>query len=120
MKASSFISEFMAMKYVCKYLRGLQYKLYMMGVSCDKPSYIFIDNQPVLANTTSPDLILKKKLQSIAYYFVREGSVREEWRTMYVNTHDNPANLLTKVLPSGEKRRKFVCIILQHIFGPVD
>lgn len=58
--------------------------------------------------------------QSIAYHFVREGSARDEWRTAYVNTHLNPADLLTKPLASGEKRTGFVRMILQHLFGAVD
>ena len=119
-ETSSFGSEFMAMKHVCEYLRGLRYKLRMMGIPCDGPSYIFGDNQSVLHNTTSPDSTLKKKSQSIAYHFVREGSARDEWRTTYINTHDNPSDLLTKVLPAGEKRRRFVRMILHHIFGTVD
>ena len=58
----------------------------------------------MLANTTIPDSTLKKKSQSIAYHFVREGVARDEWRTSYVNIHDNEADLLTKQLPHGEKR----------------
>ena len=79
--------------------------------------YISGDNQSVLANTTIPESTLKKKLQSIAYHFIREGVARDEWRTSYVNTHENEADLLTKVLPSGEKRRGFVRRLLHHIFG---
>ena len=70
--------------------------------------HIYGDNQSVLANTTIPDSTLKKKLQSIAYHFVREGAARDEWRTTYVNTNENEADLLTKQLPSGEKRKGFV------------
>jgi hypothetical protein len=61
----------------------------------------------------------RKKNQSIAYHFVWEGVARDEWRTTYVNTHDNEADLLTKLLPSGERRNNgcFVHSILHHIFG---
>ena len=76
----------------------------MMGIPVDGPAYIFGDNKSVLANTTIPDSTLKKKSQSIAYHFVREGVARDEWRTTYVNTNDNEADLLTKLLPFGEKR----------------
>ena len=75
----SFGSEFIAMKQCCEYVRGLRYKLRMMGISCDDPTFIYGDNQSVLANTTVPDLTLKKKLQSITYHFVREGAARDEW-----------------------------------------
>jgi hypothetical protein len=115
-ESSSFGSEFIAMKQCCEYIRGLRYKLRMMGIPCEGPAYIYGDNQSVLANTTIPDSTLKKKSQSIAYHFVREGSARDEWRTTYVSTHENEADLLTKQLPSGEKRRSFVKNILHHIF----
>ena len=88
-----------------------------MGIPCTSPAFIFGDNQSVLANSTIPDSTLKKKSQSIAYHFVREGDARDEWRTTYVNTHLNPADLLTKTLPSGEKRKTFVRMILHYIFG---
>ena len=105
------------MKQCCEYLRGLRYKLRMMGIPIDGPAYIYGDNQSVLANTTIPDSTLKKKSQSIAYHFVREGAARDEWRTTYVNTNDNEADLLTKQLPSGDKRRGFVRSVLHHIFA---
>jgi hypothetical protein len=115
-ETSSFGSEFIAMKQCCEYLRGLRYKLRMMGIPCEGPAYIQGDNQSVLANTTIPDSTLKKKSQSIAYHLVREGAARDEWRTAYVNTHENEADLLTKLLPSGEKRHGFVKRVLHHIF----
>ena len=116
-ESSSFGSEFIAMKQCCEYLRGLRYKLRMMGIPVEGPAYIQGDNQSVLANTTIPDSTLKKKSQSIAYHFVREGSARDEWRTSYVNTHENEADLLTKILPFGAKRIGFVRNLLHHIFG---
>ena len=104
------------MKHCCEFNRGLWYTLRMMGIPCEDPAYIQGDNQSVLANTIIPDSTLKKKNQSIAYHFVREGAARDECRTTYVSTHDNEADLLTKLLPSGEKRKSFVQRILHHIF----
>ena len=69
-ESSSFGSEFIAMKQCCEYLRGLRYKLRMMGIDVYGPCYIQGNNQSVLANTTIPELALKKKSQSIAYHFV--------------------------------------------------
>ena len=51
-ESSSFGSEFCAMKLCCEYLRGLRYKLRMMGIPVNGPTYIHGDNQSVLANTT--------------------------------------------------------------------
>ena len=74
-----------------------------MGIPVEGPTCIYGNNQSVLANTTIPDSTLKKKSQNTAYHFVCEGVARDEWRTLYVNTHDNEADLLTKQLPHGEK-----------------
>ena len=104
------------MKQCCEYLHGLRYKLRMMGIPVDGPSYIFGDNQSVLANTTIPESTLKKKSQSITYHFVQEGSARGEWWTTYINTHENESDLLTKALTSGDKRRKFVQRLLHYIY----
>ena len=101
-ESSSFGSEFVAMKQCCEYLRGLRYKLRMLGIPVRDHCYVYGDNQSVLCNTTIPDSTLKKKSQSIAYHFVREGAARDEWRTAYVNTHENEADLLTKPLPASE------------------
>ena len=95
------------MKQCTKYICGLRYKLRMMGIPCTLPAFIFGDSQSVFANTTIPDSTLNKKSQSIAYHFFRKGAARYEWSTTYVNTHLNPADLLTKTLPSGEKQTNF-------------
>ncbi len=115
-ETSSFGSEFVAMKQCCEYLRGLRYKLRMMGIPVNGPCYVMGDNQSVLANTSDPGSTLKKKSQSIAYHFIREGVARQEWRTAYVNTRENESDLLTKLLPFGEKRKQFVRNLLHHIF----
>jgi hypothetical protein len=114
-ETSTFGSEFVAMKQACEYIRGLRYKLRMMGITVDEPTFIFGDNQSVLANTTNPTSTLKKRSNAIAYHFVREGVARDEWRTTYINTHDNIADMLTKPL-AGPKRQKFVRMVLHHIY----
>ena len=48
---------------------------------------------------------------------MREGSALDEWRATYINTHLNIADLLTKNLPSGEKRTRF-CKMLLHYLNP--
>jgi hypothetical protein len=114
-ETSSFGSEFIAMKQCCEYIRGLRYKLRMMGIPVDLPTYVFGDNQSVLANTTKPHSTLKKKSSSIAYHFVREGTAKDEWRTTYLNTNFNPADMLTKSLPGGEKRTRFISYVLHYL-----
>ena len=119
-ETSSFGSECIAVKQCCEYLRGLRCKLHMMGITCDSPAFILGDNQSVLYNRSLPDSTLKKKSQSIAYHFVHEGVARNEWRTAYVSTHDNPVDLLTKPLAAGEKQSTFVQMALYHLFRAVQ
>ena len=49
-------------------------------------------------STTVPVWTLKKKIHSISYHFVREGFAWDKWRTSYISTHDNKADLITKQL----------------------
>jgi hypothetical protein len=114
-ETSSFGSEFIAMKQCCEYIRGLRYKLRMMGIPVELPSYIFGDNQSVLSNTTIPHSTLKKKSSSIAFHFVREGVARSEWLTTYMNTDHNPSDMCTKSLPGGEKRTRFTSYLLHYV-----
>ena len=115
-ETSSLGSDFIALKTCCEYIKGLKYKLQMMGILVNGPSLIFGDNQSVLSNATKPDSTLKKKSLSIAYHFVREGTAAGEWLLTYVNTNDNVADILTKPLPGGEKRRLVVKMLLHHIY----
>ena len=119
LETSSFGSEFVAMRQCCEYLRGLRYKLRMMGLPVGNPCFIFGDNQSVLWNTTVPDSMLKKKTASVSYHFVREGVSADEWRTTYINTKENPSDILTKNLPAGESRYKKVRMIMYDIY-PVN
>ena len=114
-ETSSFGSEFMAMKHCTEYIKGLRYKLRMMGIPCEGPTYVFGDNQSVLCNTTDPDSTLKKKSNSIAYHFVREGCARDEWRTSYINTKENVADLMTKPLPAGDTRMSLIRNLMYHL-----
>ncbi len=65
---------------------------------------------------------MKKKSSSIAYHFVREGVAKDEWRVTYISTHDNVADLLTNkpLLSNAEKRKKFIGMILHHIYNYVE
>jgi hypothetical protein len=60
-KTSSFGCGFAAMKQCSEYIRRLRYKLRMMGLPTEGPSYIYGENTYVLFNATIPDSMLKKK-----------------------------------------------------------
>ena len=71
-ETSTFGSEFLAMKHAMEYVSGLHYKLCMFGIPCDEPTYVYGDNKSVLANTSVPSLMLKKKSNSLAYHLCRK------------------------------------------------
>ena len=60
------------MKHGVEVLRGLRYKLRMMGVSISGPTFIYGDNLSVIHNTQRPDSTLKKMSNAICYHAVRE------------------------------------------------
>ena len=93
------------MKQSVEYVLGLQYKLQMIGIPCEDPTFFYGDNKSVLANTYMRGSTINKKMNSLSYHFIREGCARDEWRTAYVNTNFNLSDILTKCLPSGEKRQ---------------
>ena len=79
-------------------------------------AYIFGDNKSVLVNSSIPTSVLKKKSNSIAFHFVREGCAADEWRVAYVNAHNKVSDLLTKALTNGDKRRKLIEMIHYSVY----
>ena len=66
-------SEFTVMKQALEYVRGLQYKLCMIGLPVYEPAFVFGNNKSVLANTTIPSSAIKKKMNSLSYHFIHVG-----------------------------------------------
>ena len=110
-----FGAKFVAMKHGVEVLRGVRYKLRMMGVEIAGPTYIYGDNMSVIHNTSKPEFVLKKKSNSICYHFGREAVAMGECLTTHVPTLLNWADLLTKAL-SEKKRRVLVSGVLYDIY----
>jgi hypothetical protein len=102
-EASTFGSEFTAMKNAVEMIEALRYKLRMFGVPVDGPTNIFCDNGAVVVNTTRPESTLSKKHHSIAYHRVREAVAAETVRVSKEHTSTNLADLFTKTLPSPRR-----------------
>ena len=106
-EGSTFGSEFVALKTGMEANCALRYKLQMMGVPVDGPTYVFCDNMSVVHNTSSPESTLKKKSNAIAYHAVRESVPMGEMLFAFIKSDANIADIMTKVLPGGEKRNSF-------------
>jgi hypothetical protein len=109
-EASTFGSEFIAMKTAVELIEGLRYKLRMMGIPLDGSTNIFCDNEAVVKNTTKPESTLKKKNNAIAYHRVREAQAAETVRIAKDGT-TNLADIFTKLL-AGPKLRDLAGKIL--------
>ena len=96
-------------------LRGLSYKLLVMGVPIYGPTYISGDNMPVIVNTYLTESQLKNKSNSICYHAVREAVDMITCITTHIPTLLNYAYLLTKVL-HGQKRRNLVKGVFFYIY----
>ena len=79
-EASTFGSEFTAMKNTVEMIEALRYKLRMFGVPNEGPTNVFCDKEAVCKNMTRPKSTLTKKHHSIAYHRSQEavaaGTVR--------------------------------------------
>ncbi len=63
-ESSVFGAEFVAMKHGIEMLKGLRYKIRMMGIPLSGPTYVFGDNKSQVTHSSRPESTLKKKVQS--------------------------------------------------------
>ena len=91
------------MKIGIETVRGIRYKLRMMGVPLDGPTFVYGDNMSVIHNTQRPESVLKKKSNSICYHAIRESVAMGEMMTAHVRSADNPADISTKIISNSVK-----------------
>eukprot|EP00978_Attheya_sp_CCMP212_P018301 scaffold49917_cov34-Attheya_sp.AAC.2 len=71
-EASTFGSEFVAMKTAAEQIMALRNKLRIFGIPIDGPANVFYDNEAVLVmNSSIPTSTIKKKHLLICYHLVR-------------------------------------------------
>jgi hypothetical protein len=69
-ESSVFGADFVAMKNGIETVRGLRYKLWMMGVPLSGRCYVYGDNMSVIHNTQRPESMLKKNPTSYDIIFL--------------------------------------------------
>jgi hypothetical protein len=114
-ESSVFGAEIVAMKNGIETTRGLRYKLRMMGVAIDGPTYVYGDNMSVVHNTQRPESVLKKKSNAICYHAVRESAAMGESIIGHIPSVNNPADICTKAVPGGQKRDHLIGLLLHDI-----
>ena len=79
-------------------LRGLRYKLRMIGIPISSPSYIHGDNMSVLHNTSRQESIIRKKSDSFCYHAICESVAMGECPVGHTPRKENGVDLMTKFL----------------------
>ena len=70
----------------------------MMDIPKSGPSYIYGDIISVVHNTSRPELLLRKKSNSVRYHVVCESVAMDESLVRHVPNKENVTDLMTKVL----------------------
>jgi hypothetical protein len=55
-------------------IKGLRFKLRMMGVPLDGHAHMQVDNNSVVCSTLLAESTLKKECNAISYHYVREAN----------------------------------------------
>ena len=114
-ETSVFGAKFVAMKHGIETMRGLQYKLRMLGVPLTKPTYVYGDNKSQVTNSSRPESTLKKKCNSICYHPIQESVAMGESLISHLRTWFNLSDFLTKVT-NVMKRHRLVGNVLYDIY----
>ena len=94
-ETSVFGAKFVTMKQGIDALRGLIYKLMMMGIPIVGPSYIYGDNMSVVHNTSKSESDLRKKSNTFCYHAVHESVALGESLVGHLPSKDNVTDLMT-------------------------
>ena len=108
METSAFSSEFLALKTCLEGIVSLRYKLRMFGVPFDGPTEVFCDNNAVVLNSSNVKSKLNKKHNQLAYNAVRWAVAAQIIRVGWIDTKENLADAMTKVLS---------LLVRQYLFG---
>ena len=99
-EASTFSSEYIALKTCIEAIQTLRFKLRMFGVPMEEgdPTNIYCDNQSVVTNSSNVESMLNKKHNSIAFHYTRWNVAAGIVSIAWISTKENLADPFTKRL----------------------
>ena len=106
-EASTFSSEFIALRVCVEAVVALRYKLRMFGVPLDEPTNVLCDNESVVKNSSKIESALDKKHNALAYHAVRWAVAAGSVRIGKVDGKFNLADAMTKRLTSVRRDALF-------------
>ena len=108
---SVFGIDFVVMKHGMETLRVIQYKLNIMQIPTEGPSYIYGDNVLVIHNTQIPKSTIRKKSNSIYYHDMIESVTMGEPLMNHIPKSENCVDLLKNVFYRSKRRYHVIKII---------
>jgi len=118
-EASSFGSEYIALRICTEMIEALRYKLRCFGVPVQGSSDILCDDQSMVTNSSVPTSVLNKRHNAICYHRVREAQGAGMIRVGWIEGEKNAADLLTKTKLSNESKRGFIQFIFDDNSMPL-
>jgi hypothetical protein len=97
-ETSTFGSEFVALRVATETIKGLRYKLRMIGIPLEGSANVLVDNETVMKNASIPSSTLQKKHNAICYHFIREAVAMKVMHVAYIPSGENLADMFTKML----------------------
>ena len=97
-ETATYGSEFVAARTATEQIMDLRYTLRMFGVPLDSPAWLFGDNQRIVTSSTIPHSTLYKHWNALSYRRVREAVAAGYLRFHFIDSKQNPADILTKPL----------------------
>jgi hypothetical protein len=91
-----------ALKVATNMVKGLRYKLRMMGIPIEGPANVLVDNETVMKNSTILSSTLQRKHNAICYHYVREAVASNIMRIAHIPSEQNLADMFTKMLGATE------------------
>ena len=70
----------------------------------------------VAHNARRPDSTIKKKSNQICYHFIHELGAMNESLVGHIETQENPADLLTKILTNQSKQEYLTAKLLYDLY----
>jgi hypothetical protein len=97
-ETATYGSEFVAARTATEQILDLRFTLRSLGAPLDGPSWMFGDNQSVVTSSTIPHSQLSKRWNALSYHRVREAIAAGITRFHFVDSTQNPSDVLTKPL----------------------
>ena len=103
-ESSTFGSELVALRIGRDLVSALRIKLKCFGVPIRGPANVFSDYEALYKNVSNPESTLNKKHNAINYHVCHEAVAAGIMCMGKEDTHTNPADAFTKLMPYSKKQ----------------